>query len=76
LSADDFYNIFKSVRGPDLPKVISGALYFRNVQGPNPESEAAYGTIVSRATDALKRIAAESSINRRRVAEFDITIPD
>jgi hypothetical protein len=41
LSVDDFYRIFKSVRGDDLARVINGALYFRSVRGPSPEADAA-----------------------------------
>jgi Cdc6-like AAA superfamily ATPase len=70
LSVDDFYNIFKSVRGADLHHMINGALYFRSVRGPSQEAEDEYAKIVSRTEEALRRI------NRRRVVAYGITIPD
>ncbi|ATC23931.1 hypothetical protein [Caulobacter vibrioides] len=63
LSADDYYNLFKALRGDDLDRATREALRFRH-RGPvgSPEQ-----TIGIRADEALERIAAESAINARRV---------
>lgn len=61
LTADDFYRIFKGLRGSDGQRAVRAALMFRNSQG---EAEM---TITRNAKSALKRIGLESPINARRV---------
>jgi len=72
LSADDFYAMFKRLRGMELRRAISGALWFRNV-GNADESMT---TITANALAALQRIGQESEINRRRVTQRGVDVPE
>jgi len=70
VSADDFYAIFKRLRGTDLRRAISGALWFRNMGN----ADEAMTTVTANAVAALQRIGQESEINRRRVAQRGIDV--
>lgn len=72
LSADDFYAIFKGLRGIDLRRAISGALWFRNVGN----ADEAMTTVTANAVAALQRIGQESEINRRRVTQRGVDVPE
>lgn len=73
LSAGDFYTLFKTARERQLARMIEGALLFRRHTNPTPEE----ARIVESAVAALREIAAESPINRRRVAlKYEVDVPD
>lgn len=65
LTADDFVEMFKRLRGSDLRRASSEALRFKN-RGAVGSKEHGIGVA---ADLAMERIAAESPINARRVAQ-------
>lgn len=67
-NVDDFRRLFKSLRGEDLRNAVSGALFFKNVVNATTEQTA----ITSQASTALRAIAAESPLNRRRVRRYGL----
>lgn len=69
LSAEEFYNIFKSLKGSEHRRAVSGALFFRSIANASD----AMKQITHRAQEALIKIAKESPINRRRVAQMGVT---
>ncbi|MCE4226346.1 hypothetical protein HCU64_21600 [Methylobacterium sp. C25] len=66
LTPDDFYTIFKTLRGTQLRTAISGALFFRRVSNPTPHMQ----TINANVQSALDRIAQENPVNARRVQMY------
>lgn len=71
LSPDDFYQIFKSLRGGELSQAIAGALSFQDIGN----SDEAMATLTANAVSALQRIGQESEINRRRVELRGVAVP-
>jgi hypothetical protein len=67
-SEDDYYDLFTSKLGDRLGSIVKGCLQFAG--------NSQYGQIASNATAALKRIAAESRINRLRVERHYGITPD
>lgn len=63
LTADDMYRIFKELRGDRLRAAVRGSLFARRVIN----ADAREVEIANVAEDALRRIAAESAINARRI---------
>ncbi len=72
LTPDNFYDLFKTLRGSDLRRAIAGALHFRDVGNVDPDMAA----LTANAVAALERIGKESEINRRRVAQRGVAIQD
>lgn len=70
LSVDDFYRIFKGHTGRDLRKIINTAFIFERFANPTEEMN----QIAPRAREALRRIGAESPLNRRRVQRYGINV--
>jgi hypothetical protein len=70
LSTDDFYNLFMSLEGEQLLKIVHGSLTFRNLGNASPQLKA----ISERAVEALVRIAKASKLNEMRVKKFKIGI--
>ena len=68
LTADDFYTLFKTSRGEDLRRIVEATLQF----GRTGSDDQATKMISEHAEQALRRIAAESALNKRRVAKFGI----
>lgn len=64
-TADDLYQLFKGQTSVRVAKVVNVCLGFRN----SPRAH-----IAERATVALQRIAAESNINRIRVARYGVDV--
>lgn len=64
LSANEFRDIFKRLRGKDLRRATTAALRFRTSELGSPQR-----TIGERADQALDMIAQESPINERRVRQ-------
>lgn len=65
---DEYYNLFKSEKGDHLSKYIRTCLQFGQFQNSSEQQK----LIASRAIGALKRIAGENELNRRRVKKFGI----
>lgn len=72
LTTDDFYKIFKELKGVDLHRAVRSALDFGKIGGI-PESERA---IAQPAIEALKRIGKESKLNAKRVRNQGIEVED
>jgi hypothetical protein len=72
LTADDFFQMFKSHRGGDFDRIVRTSLQFSNMGGTGEEERA----ISSRAKEALVRIGRESLLNRRRVKKFGVKVDD
>lgn len=72
LSTDDFFDIFKALNGMELRRAIAGALMFRSIVNPSD----AMATVTASAVSALQRIGQESDINRRRVTQRGVAVPD
>lgn len=70
-SADDFYAVFKSVKGDDLRLVVYGLTYFRNILNATERMK----SISEKAVSALQRIGQETPINRLRVEKFGVAVP-
>ncbi len=67
---DEYYDLFKSEKGKYLSSFINTCLKFGRFGNATDQQK----EIANRATEALKRIAAESEINKRRVKKFGIDI--
>ena len=71
IDADDYYKMFKTIADSgDLSSVIRTALSFGTTGGTSNAEK----TIASRATEALLKIASESTLNRLRVAKYGIRL--
>ena len=69
-SADDFYEIFKETKGIDLSLYVESCLKLGNYASKDGEPS----PLLTNSVAALKRIANESEINKRRVKKFGIDI--
>lgn len=67
-----FYELFKNARGGDLRRMIRGGLMFQNVVNADPDMQA----VTRYAVEALERIGQESAINRRRVQQRGVAVPE
>lgn len=65
LSVNEYVAIFMAAKGKELRQILAGALSFDSVVNATPEMQ----EIPRRARFALRRIAAQSPINARRVAQ-------
>lgn len=69
-SIDEYYRLFKNEKGEHLSSYINKCLHFGQlVNASDHEKE-----IANRATEALKRIAAESELNKLRVKKYGVEI--
>lgn len=64
-SSETYREIFKRLRNPQLRRAVAGGLAFRNIRNPDADMQ----IVTDRVTAALQAIAAESRLNRARVAE-------
>ena len=71
-SVDDYYNLFKTEVGKRLSSFVTTCLKFGQFGNANDHQK----EIANRATEALRKIAAESEINRIRVKKFGVNIED
>jgi hypothetical protein len=72
-SVEQYYNLFKSIKGEhQRTSFINTCLTF----GQFTDASAQKKEIAARATEALKRIAKESPINKSRVALYGIQLDD
>lgn len=67
---DEYYDFFKSEKGPHLSSYVNTCLRFGQINGPDD----AYSKIYENTIIALKRIASESMINKIRVQKYGIEI--
>ncbi len=70
LSSDTYYEVYKRLSGMDLRRAIRAGLLFRNIAGADDHMK----TIGQKAEKALKKIAAESEINLRRVRQRGVAV--
>ncbi|MCX7310159.1 MAG: hypothetical protein NTV56_00155 [Alphaproteobacteria bacterium] len=70
LGPDDFYGMFKKLKAIDLRRAVRASLAL----GRNSPADKDYAAITANATEALKRIAAESPMNKLRVGKWGIRI--
>ena len=71
-SPDEYYDLFKGEKGDHLSSYVDTCLRFGRFTNPSENGK----KIFNSATEALKRIASESEINKRRVGKFGISIDD
>lgn len=71
-SVDDYYNLFKSERGPHLELWVNTCLKFGRFTNASEKDK----QIAGNATAALLKIASESNINARRVTKFGIKVKE
>ena len=69
---DDYYDLFKTESGRHLSSIVTTCLKFGQFSNASDQQK----EITRRATDALKRIASESEINKRRVKKFGVNLED
>lgn len=68
ISEDELYQVFKSTSPDNHRSVIRGALYFSNITNATTEQR----EFVDKSKNALSKIASESKINQRRLANWGI----
>ncbi len=72
-SVEQYYEIFKSIKGRyELPAFINACLKFGQFSNASNQQK----EIANRATEALKRIAKESEINKSRIVLYGIQLDD
>lgn len=69
-SIDDYYQLFKNEKGEHLSSYIYTCLKFGQFGNASDQQK----EIANRVTEALKKIAAESELNKRRVKKFGVEI--
>ena len=67
---EEYYQIFKSIEGDELPRMIEAVFKFRRISNPSAEMN----ELMRKATEALTVIGSESRINATRVARYGIKI--
>jgi hypothetical protein len=70
LSSDEFYAFFKSLHGSDVYTAITSMINFGSISNLGSRD----GETWKSAETALKRIAAESQLNRRRMRRYGIKV--
>ena len=71
-SVNDYYGLFKSEEGRHLSSFVTTCLKFGQFSNASDQQK----EISNRATEALRKIASESEINKRRVKKFGVDIDD
>lgn len=69
-SVNEFYILFKSEQGSELSSFVTTCLQFGQYSNASEQQK----EIARRASEALRKIASESEINKRRVRKFGIDI--
>lgn len=67
-SIDEYYNIFKTETGHHLSSFVTTCLRFGQFDNASEQQK----EISRKATEALRKIASESEINRRRVKKYGV----
>ncbi|CAH1091327.1 KAP family NTPase [Candidatus Nitrotoga sp. 1052] len=71
-SVDEYYKLFKTETGSHLSSFVTTCLKFGQLGNANYQQK----EVASRATQALRKIASESEINKRRVNKFGVKLED
>jgi hypothetical protein len=71
-SVNEYYDLFKSEGGRHLSSFVTTCLKFGQFSNASDQQK----EIANRATEALRKIASESEINKRRVKKFGVDIDD
>jgi len=71
-SIDDYYELFKSEEGRNLSSFVTTCLKFGQFGSASDQQK----EIGRRSTEALRRIASESEINKRRVMKFGVVLEE
>ncbi len=69
-TVDEYYDLFKSEKGQHLSSYIRTCIKFGQFGGASDQMK----EISNRATEALKKIASENELNRRRVKKFGVEL--
>lgn len=69
-SADEYFRLFKSEEGKHLSSFVTTCLKFGQFSNASDQQL----QIANNATEALKKIASESEVNKKRVKKFGVTI--
>ncbi len=69
-SIDDYYQLFKSEKGDHLSRYIHTCLKFGQFSNASDQQK----EVANRVTEALKKIASESELNKLRVKKFGVEI--
>ena len=67
---DEYFNLFKNENGRHLSSFVTTCLKFGQFVSSSDQQK----EIANRATEALRRIASESEINKRRVKKFGVNL--
>lgn len=71
-SVDDYYKLFKTETGRHLSSFVTTCLKFGQFVNASDQQK----EVANRAIEALRRIAGESEINKRRVKKFGVNLED
>ncbi|MBY0446853.1 MAG: hypothetical protein K2Q15_16785, partial [Burkholderiales bacterium] len=71
-TVDNYYTLFKSENGRHLSSFVTTCLKFGQLGNASEQQK----EIARRATEALRRIASESEINKMRVKQFGVNLED
>ena len=69
-SEDEYYELFKSEKGTHLHSIVNACLQFKTIANTNEKEK----LVALKAEAALRRIAEEIDINRRRVASYGVSV--
>lgn len=67
---EDYYKMVRAKKGAEMRKLILAALNFRRIGNASPEMR----EVVRRMEEALKKIAADSDLNRVRVRRYGVHV--
>ncbi len=70
-AVEDFYAAMKTTKGQEFRALVYGLTYFRTLGSPGDTMQ----SISGKAVEALQRIGQESTINRLRVEQFGVAVP-
>jgi hypothetical protein len=70
LPTERYYELFKTTKGNELPKLIGASLQFARISNATPEMM----EVLGKAREALTQIGRESLINARRLQRYGIHV--
>jgi hypothetical protein len=70
VAVDEYYRLLKAKRGDDLRIFVLAALEFRRIANASPEMR----EVIRRMSEALRRVASESTLNAIRVRKYGVDI--
>lgn len=72
ITKEEYYRLFKTEEGPHLSLYVRKLLRFGQIDGASNQQR----QIASRVTEALKRIATESELNKLRVKKYGVDVDE